>query len=195
MARLLTGMRLPVTFCFLVTTTALPVPSQTSQSGVSGVLFALVVCLGGLVFPEQTVAQSPLTVSIEHHHARADEPVDVPIRGTDFSNVGAISLIVTYDPEVLDFDEGPETSSLIADTPRENFSANVVEPGELRISWFDLTGSSPLNIDDETLLTITFHRYTGGKSPVAFAEGSEISNIKGKPVEAKFQDGRVIDRP
>jgi hypothetical protein len=143
----------------------------------------------------QSVAQDELTVSIEPREARVGESVDVPIRATDFANVGAISLIITYDPDVLAFAEDAQTRSLIAGTPRDNFSANVVEPGELRISWFDPTGSSPIEINDGTLLTITFHRYAGGKSPVVFANGSEISNIKAKPIEAAFQDGRVVRDP
>lgn len=187
---------MPLIFSCFVTTIALP-PTlcRTSGGGLSGVLLALLVGLGGLALPGHVVAQTAPIVSIERQQASVDAPVDVPIRVADFSNVGAISLIITYDPEALEFDEDAETRSLIADAPRENFSANVVEPGELRISWFDATGSSPINIDDGTLLTVTFHRYTGGESPVAFAEGCEISNIKAKPVGATFQDGQVVRRP
>lgn len=155
----------------------------------------VLVCLSLWGLSGRAVAQNELTVSIEHRDARVGESVDVPVQVTNFANVGAISLIVTYDPDVLAFVEEAETRSLIADTPRDNFSANVVEPGELRISWFDATGSSPLQINDGTLLTITFHRYTGGESPVAFANGSEISNIKAKPIEAAFRDGRVVEHP
>lgn len=165
------------------------------SGGLIGVLSALVCCLGGLVSPEHTAAQSDLTVSADRQDARVGKSVDVPIPVTGFTNVGAVSLIITYDPQVLEFVEDADTPALIAGTPRENFSANVVEPGELRISWFDATGASPINIDDGTLLTITFHRYAGGKSPVAFAEGSEISNIRAEPLEAVFRDGRVVERP
>ncbi len=161
------------------------------SNALSGVLAVALVCLSIWVLPGSAVAQDELTVSIERLDARAGESIDVPVQVTNFANVGAISLIVTYDPAVLEFAEGATTRSLIAGTPRKNFSANVVEPGELRISWFDTTGSSPINIDEGTLLRITFHRYSGGESRVAFAEGSEISNIQAEPVEATFQDGHV----
>lgn len=189
---------LTVTLFFVASSTASFLSFRKGHSGaLSGVLSLVVVgfCLSAGLLPGHAVAQSKLAVSIQERDARVGKSVDVPVRVTDFSNVGAISLIVTYDPDVLEFVEDADTPSLIAGTPRENFSANVVEPGELRISWFDRTGASPININEGTLLTITFHRYAGGKSPVAFAEGSEISNIKAEPVEAGFQDGRVAERP
>lgn len=180
----------------MVTSAILSLFACRTHSGVvSGVLFALMVCLGSWGLPGNAVAQSGLTVSIERQNARVGTSVDVPVRVTDFTNIGAISLIVTYDPDVLKFAKDAGTRSLIAGTPRENFSANVVEPGELRISWFDTTGSTPIDISDGTLLTITFHRYAGGESPVVFTESSEISNINAEPTEAAFQDGHVAGRP
>jgi Cohesin domain. len=142
-------------------------------------------------FPRHAAAQSETTVSIEQQDARADKSVDVPVQVTNFTNIGAISLVITYDPSVLEFARSAGTSSLIAGTPRENFSANVVKPGELRISWFDPTGARPIKIDDGVLLSITFHRYAGGRSSVSFTERSEISDIKAEPIGVTFQDGRV----
>lgn len=150
---------------------------------------------GGVGEPASAVAQGTVTVSFEEQEVQDGESVEAPIRVNRLNNIGAISLIVTYDPEVLRFASGAETRSLISGAPRKNFSANVVEPGELRISWFDLTGSSPINIRDGTLLTVTFHRYAGGESVIAFAEDSEISTIEADPIGARFQDGRVTQRP
>lgn len=135
------------------------------------------------------------TVSIGDREVLAGASVDVPIEVSGFTDVGAISLIVTYDPEVLQLAKGMDTKALISGVPRDNFLANVAEPGELRIAWFDASGSSPIKIADGTLLKITFHRYAGGRSPVAFAEDSEVGDMKAKSMKAIFQDGQVVGGP
>jgi hypothetical protein len=170
-------------------------PSAAHSGALSSVLLFCMVMVGGYGGVDSAVAQDAVTVSFERQEARVGESIAVPIQVNRFNNIGAVSLIVTYDPEVLRFASGAETRALISGAPRENFSANVVEPGELRVSWFDLTGSSPINIRDGTLLTITFHRYAGGESAISFAEGSEISTIEADPVGARFRDGRVARRP
>jgi len=167
----------------------------TCSSSVWLILAALLTCFWA--FLEPAAAQDKPTegkpiVSIGHQEALAGTSVDVPVQMSGFTDVGAVSLIVTYDPEVLRFAKGMDTKALISDVPRDNFSANVVKPGELRIAWFDASGSSPIEITDGTLLKITFHRYVGGKSPVAFTEDSEVGNMKAKSVRATFQDGQVV---
>jgi hypothetical protein len=133
------------------------------------------------------------SVSAGRQEAQVGASVDVPVQVRGFTNVGAISLVITYDPDVLQFAKGSRAPSLIAGAPREDFSANVVKPGELRISWFDPTASSPIRIGDGTLLTITFHQYAGGETPVAFGENSEIGSIEAEPMGTQFQGGRVAE--
>ncbi len=139
-------------------------------------------------------AQSKTRVSAEVEQSRIGEPVKVAVEVSGFTGVGAVSLIMRYDPEVIRFSDGsvPQGEDLLLpEAPRDNFSANVVEPGELRISWFDPTASDPINIEEGTLLEITLGTYGGGASSVRFSEQSEISNIKAKPIEVTFQDGQV----
>jgi len=76
--------------------------------------------------------------------------------------------------------------------PLENLSANVVCLKELRISQFDPTVSSLIDVGGGTLLRITFHRCTGGESPIAFAENSEIGSIDADLTGTQFQSGRVV---
>ena len=165
--------------------------------GLPCLLAALLMCFWALSEPavaqdEPAENRSKPTVSIGDQEALVGTSVDVPVEVSGFTDVGAISLIVTYDPEVLQFAEGMDTKALISDVPRDNFSANVVKPGELRIAWFDASGSSPIKISDGTLLKITFHRYAGGKSPVAFAEDSEVGDMEAESMKAIFQDGQVV---
>jgi hypothetical protein len=139
-------------------------------------------------------AQDKPRVSAEVEEPRLGDPVKVAVEVARFTDVGAVSLIMRYDPEVIRFSEGsvPEgTDVLLRKAPRDNFSANVTEPGELRIAWFDPTGSNAISIEEGTLLEITLGVYAGGETSVTFAEGSEISNIKAEPIGVTFQDGRV----
>ncbi len=134
-------------------------------------------------------AQSGPTVSIGSQEAAVGDPVDVPIETSGFGDIGSISLVVTYDPEVLSFPEETSTGGLISGAPRDDFTANVVEPGEIRISWFD--ASSPIRGEDGVLLRLTFDAYQGGTSSVAFGTESEIADPQASPYGASYQDGEV----
>ena len=139
-------------------------------------------------------AQDDTTVALVPQQAGAGEAVDVPVRVTDLNNAGSVQLAVTFDPDSLSFPSNPSTSDLIAGAPRSGFSANVAEPGELRISWFDDTGDTPLSIDDDTLLTITFSQVSG-VSDIAFDESnSELVGADGSTVGADYFDGVVTNR-
>jgi len=152
-------------------------------------LVGLLLASLGAVGP--SAAQPAPTLSIDSQEAVPSTSVDVPIEVADFTGVGSISLIITYDPQVLSFPENAETDSLIAGAPRDGFTANVAEPGELRISWFDGSGSNPIDLGDGTLLELTFSQYAGGVSPVAFDGGSEITDIEATSLGATYEDGEV----
>jgi hypothetical protein len=97
----------------------------------------------------------------------------VPLTVQKFSNVGAISLKINYNSTALTF-------SSISNAPAGvTFTASAAS-GVLSISWFDQTGSSPINLDsNKTLLKINF-TYNGGSSPLTFnAATSEISTELG----------------
>ncbi|WP_251980444.1 cohesin domain-containing protein [Salinibacter ruber] len=130
-------------------------------------------------------------VSVESREAIRGDAVDVPLQLSGFGDIGAISLIIAYDPEVLSFPEGGDTDELISGAPRSDFSANVSEPGELRISWFDATGSDPISIGDGTLLQLSFDNYAGGTGPIALDPDSEIGNMEADPYGASYRDGEV----
>ena len=130
-------------------------------------------------------------VSVESQEAIRGDSVDVPLQLEGFGDIGAISLIIAYDPEVLSFPEGADTDELISEAPRSDFSANVPERGELRISWFDATGSNPISIGNGTLLQLSFDNYAGGTGHIAFGSDSEIGDVEGNPYEANYRDGEV----
>jgi len=155
---------------------------------------AAVLTVGGLV-PGSVAAQENAVVSIQSQEAELGAAVDVPVEVTDFNQIGSISLIVTYDPNALSFPNGAETDDLISNAVRDDFTANVSSPGELRISWFDATGSDPINVGEGTLLKITFDEFAGDTTDVAFGPNSEISDASADPVGATFEGGTVALSP
>lgn len=164
------------------------------QPFVSAALMAVLLLPVHLLATGHAAAQDETRVSAEVQKTRLGDPVKVSVEVAGFTGVGAVSLVLRYDPDVVRFSEGsvPEgTDALLPEAPRDNFSANVTEPGELRISWFDPTASDPISIEEGTLLEVTLGVYAGGETSVTFAEGSEISNIKAEPISVTFQDGRV----
>lgn len=149
------------------------------------VLFAMCILSRG------ALAQGNPTVSIKDQKATLRSPVDVPVKIDGFDGIGAISLVVTYDPEVVSFPEEADTDDLISGAPRDGFSASIPEPGEIRISWFDTGGAGPITGGDQTLLRLTFDEYKGGSGTVAFEPESEVADPQSNPYNASYRDGEV----
>lgn len=141
----------------------------------------------------QAVAQDDVTVSIESQEAQSGQSVDVPVQVSNFNDVGSISLTINYDAGALSFPEGADTEDLISGTPRDGFTANVSEPGVLKISWFDGTGENPINLGSGTLLSLNFGNFSGGTGTIGFGGESEITNIQAETIPASYQDGIVAD--
>ena len=141
---------------------------------------------GGQVQSAQTVP----TIAIPAVEAGSGSGVDVPVEVTEFNNIGSASFTITYDPSVVSFSNGADTEDPISGAP-EGFQANVVEPGELRVNFVDLTGENPINFGDGTLFSINFGVFAGGTSSVAFGAGSEVSDQVGNTLGATFEDGTV----
>ncbi|MCS3785441.1 cohesin domain-containing protein [Salinibacter ruber] len=156
---------------------------KTIASVLSGIFLGVALMWAG-----PAAAQDETTVSIESQSAESGEAVDVPVDVTNFDGVGAITLVINYDPNVLSFPDG--TDGLITGAPRD-FSANVSEPGELRISFFDGTGNNPINFGDGTLLTLTPNEFLGGTTELTFGADSEITAENTDPIGATFEGGVV----
>lgn len=148
---------------------------------------ALIACC---VFAGAAHAQAP-TVSIESQEAAVGRSVSVPVQISGFDEIGAVSLIVTYDPEVLSFPDDADTEELIDGAPRDDFSANVTEPGELRISWFDATASDPISLENGPLLQLTFSSYSGGTGTISFDSESDIGDPEADSYNVTYEGGEV----
>ena len=130
-------------------------------------------------------AQDETTVSISTVSAEDGENVSVPVTVENFNNVGAITLVINYDPSVLTF-EG------LQNTPRGGFFSDASN-GELTIGWFesDPQDPNPISIEQGTLLDLQF-TFAGGSSDLAIDEsGSEIADIESNVISTTFNDGVV----
>lgn len=140
--------------------------------------------------------QEGALVSVQNQAAVPGSEADVPVRVDRLGQVGSISLVLSYDPDALSFSTGSssedlKTEDLISNSIREGFSATRPEPGELRISWFDQTGANPINLQEGTLLEVTFDEFSGDSTRVAFQPNSELASADGSPVGVAFEDGIV----
>jgi hypothetical protein len=151
------------------------------KSLTTNVVLVLVGCLAWVGHPQ---AQN-LTVELPDVSAKAETSIDIPVTVKNFDNIGAVTLVITYDSSVLAFDG-------LASAARSSFNANSPSPGEVRVTWFDATGSTPLNIEGSPLLVFSF-QYEGGSTDLTFNENlSEIANIEATPVEARYRNGSVV---
>src|SRR5690606_33060662 len=125
-----------------------------------------------LLFAVTALAQP--TITVEHVQASPGSNVSVEVNVEDFNNVGAISLKIHYDTNILTFVD-------ISDAPAGvNFTYNALN-GAVIIGWFDATSTNPLNIGDGLLLKMNFS-FSDGYSPLSFVNGeNEIANNAGTP--------------
>lgn len=131
----------------------------------------------------QGFAQTATTVSAPDVAAVPGQTATVPINVTGFNDVGAITLIITYDANVLTFES-------LDNTPR-SFTVNVPEPGEVRISWFDASTSDPITFGEGSLGDLRF-AFDGEFSPIAFDAGqSEIADSEANVIDVTYTDGSV----
>ena len=108
--------------------------------------------------------------------------VSVPVYVTNFSGIGAISLVVNFDSTLL-------TLSGISNFPSNGtFLSSTNNKGKIIISWYD---TSPLNIGNGILLNLNFN-YKGGNSNINFdAANCEITDTSASILNINYSNGSV----
>jgi hypothetical protein len=143
----------------------------------------LLLLYGGDAFAQDTTSVSIPVVTADS----AGASVNVPINVANFNNVGAITLVIDYDPDVLTFNglQNPVRPGFIATSPAQ---AN----GEVRVVWFDVTGGvNPINLDDGKLVDLNF-TFEGGSSTLSFNEGlSQVADAQAQEIDVVYNDGLV----
>ncbi len=108
--------------------------------------------------------------------------VKVPINVTHFNNVGAVSLVISYDPNVLTFTGADNLPSHGTFLP-----PNAVN-GQIFISWYDTT---PLEIGNSMFARLEFN-YSQGNSALSFVKSScEVADSSAQVMNVTFNDGGI----
>jgi uncharacterized repeat protein (TIGR01451 family) len=137
-------------------------------------VFSFILCLTGIISAQITISLPEITAASE------GSTVTVPVNVTNFNDIGAITLKISYDTSVLTFQGTPDPLS-------GNFAINA-SAGTLVIGWFGLT---PLNTGNGTLLHLNF-TYNTGTSSLAFKSGCEIANSAAVVQAVTYTNGSVL---
>ncbi len=108
--------------------------------------------------------------------------ISIPINVTNFNGIGAISLVLNYDPNILTFTGASNNPS------HGTFVPPNASNGQIIISWYD---TSPLNIGNGILLNLNFN-FTQGNSVLDFVTSScEIADTGANVLPVTFKNGKV----
>ena len=102
-------------------------------------------------------------IKIDSGYAKPGDYHTFPVRVWNFDDIHAASLNLAYNPSTLVFNEALPNPAL-----GNEFTANVIEPGLLNISW---TNSDTSLTDGSILMHLTF-QYLGGIAPVTWLNES-----------------------
>lgn len=110
------------------------------------------------------------------------DTVIISINVSNFNNVGAISLKISYDTTALKF-------TGISNAPvGVSFVRNAIG-GAVMLGWFDGTANSPISINGGKLIDLIFIG-KGNLSKFSFdSPACEISDEKGKVIPVSFING------
>mgnify|MGYP001204034625 CR=1 FL=1 len=133
------------------------------------VLF-LIACLW--LFVDAGIAQNaPVTIA-PVKTACPGTAVVVPVTVTGFNNIGAINLTLNYDPAVLTFVSGSNTSGF------PGLFVGGATAGKVVVGGFNSAPTGVSKPDNTVLFTITFS-YTGGTSALTWYDNGESCEYSG----------------
>ena len=134
-----------------------------------------------LLYSINVFAQSTMMI-IGPAAAGSRDTVVFPINVSDFNNIGAISLKITYDTTSLAFIG-------IANSPASVTFIKNAKLDAVLLGWFDATTISPINIAKGKLVDLLFTG-NGKVGNVNFdTTNCEISNDIGKVLPVVFKKG------
>jgi len=120
------------------------------------------------------------------------QSITVPVKVTNFSNIGYISLTMYYDPGVVTYQGVTLVPSIGG-----SFTASNPESGQIVLGWS--SGSSVSLPDSSTLVNLAFH-YISGNTTLAFydngnsckyAEGSSLPSLYDLPTPTYYINGFI----
>ena len=150
----------------------------------SGYQYRCVVC--GTCEPCAYSSAATLTVNYIIHTAISGASAcpgtvfNCPVTVSNFNNVGAVSLALSYNPDVLTFVGVTDVNTALGSGLLSNASN-----GRVLISWYSTSGVS---IGNGTLLQIQFSGTTGSSNLTWDAANSEYAMPDGTPITMTFNN-------
>ena len=132
------------------------------------------------------IAEAQISISIHDTTVEQNQgSLSVPIYVTNFNGIGAISLIISYDKNLLTFtgiSNNPSTKTISSDTVN----------GQIRMGWYDI---SPLNLGNGILLNLNFSTNTGTSRLDFIQTECEIADTAANVIQVTYQNGNINITP
>ncbi len=138
-------------------------------------------------FSRMSFSQS-ISVSLPDTSVKASTvSITIPMRVQSFENIGAVSLIINYNPSVLIY-------TGLSNTAASNFFAHAdTINGIISIAWYSSDGATKIDITDGILLNLNFY-FSKGSSVLHFITSQcEISTINGNGLVVNYKDGNIAE--
>jgi len=130
-----------------------------------------------------TVTAAGVTVTVSSATVGEGKPALLPVAVSGASNLGAMDLVLTYDPAVLKFSKAElgdlSTNGLV--------EGNEVQPGTTKISFADTKGIS----GDGTILKVTFDVKGAKGTSTGLGVGAQAYGLDLKDIPTAAQGGTV----
>ncbi|MGD1044889.1 MAG: cohesin domain-containing protein [Bacteroidota bacterium] len=160
--------------------------SACEISNAAGTVLTGVIYQSGSLYSASGTTPTLTIGNVQAPTVGAGGAVTMPLNVTNFTNIGAITLKVTYDPALV-------TYVGVANQPTSGtFNVDGSTSGVITVGWF---GTTPLNIGTGKLLDLNF-TYNGGTGTVGFNQSAcEISNAAGTPITGVVYQGGSLTLP
>lgn len=126
------------------------------------------------------------TISIDTVWASEGDYVVVPMRVTNFANVGSITLFISYDQQKFDWSHAMNWNNELLINGQPFAHANN---GILAISWFDLNG---VDIAQGKLVDLKF-KYHGDLINLNFEANCEITDTAANSIGVSYTNGFLVE--
>lgn len=128
---------------------------------------------------------SAQSVSVNHFNINQGTQVLVPINLADLTNVGALTLFLSYDNTVLEYDTVLNINSQFPGLLYNNMGNQ-----QIGIVWSAF--SSGVTISSGQLCQVRFN-FLGGSSDLDFTQGCDIANFNAMTIPVSYVDGSVSE--
>ncbi len=109
--------------------------------------------------------------------------VAVPLTVINFETVSGLTMNIGYEPAQVTFDS---ISSVFGDDAMVNATGGVIS-----ILWADMSMTSPITIDDNSILVTLHFSDLAGTSPLTFEPGTKVVDPDGIYFDVDLYDGSL----